>query len=282
MSNRPRFKAPFFARSHRGKGNLWDVVDAQGKTVVSKESYGFASRFVEVGPGIGEVEEVREAAEAAPRRRLRKKKNTATATRSTAKGYEAFCPACQHVIKLRPGFPYYRQPCPKCGGKIVVQKAENPRGALPPIRWEEKPPPRAWQDAHYRAAVARRDIKDPIAFVKWTWQRRMSSRARAAARKNPFVSDDQIRRAYKFYKAFMRRPADRRIFVDIPKPPRVSVLLGEVSQISYTTRRDGDTEAIEYYHRFKHPRPRLCTDQDGKKLFLAGGGYKVTKDGITG
>jgi hypothetical protein len=67
--------------------------------------------------------------------------------------------------------------------------------------------------------------------------------------------------------------------------------LGEVSQIEYFTQKSFDNfEPIIYYHKFgeedvkKNPhkvrRPRLLYSRRNKKLMLAGGGYKIKKEGI--
>jgi hypothetical protein len=67
--------------------------------------------------------------------------------------------------------------------------------------------------------------------------------------------------------------------------------LGEVNQIEYFTQKDFDNfEPIIYFHKFgeedakKNPRkvrrPRLLYSKRNKKLMLAGGGYKIKRDGI--
>jgi len=206
----------------------------------------------------------------------RKKKNPPALKEKTK--YMGACTKCGHEIKLAPGLPYYRQPCPMCGGKVVVEKA-NP---FPKIRWGGTAPPRAWQDRQYARALRNKRIKDPVAFVRWLWEQHLSEKHRAAIRQNPFINDMDTKEAYRFYKRFMGRPAEKRTFVEIPKPPRVAAVLGELVQVSYKTRREGDTEAIEYYHRFNKPLPKLCTDPKGRRLFIAGGKHKVTERGIVG
>ena len=67
--------------------------------------------------------------------------------------------------------------------------------------------------------------------------------------------------------------------------------LGEVHEVEYYTQKDFDNFApIRYYHHFgeedakKNPRhirrPRLIYSRRLKKLMLAGGAYKIKKDGI--
>ncbi len=67
--------------------------------------------------------------------------------------------------------------------------------------------------------------------------------------------------------------------------------LGEIAQIEYFTQKDFDNfEPIVYYHTFgeedakENPRhvrrPRLLYSRRYKKLMLAGGGYRIKRDGI--
>lgn len=55
--------------------------------------------------------------------------------------------------------------------------------------------------------------------------------------------------------------------------------LGRVVGIAYEAKRDGET--AQYFHRFnKKSRPNLVARDDGKKLYIDGGKYKVTDRGI--
>lgn len=55
--------------------------------------------------------------------------------------------------------------------------------------------------------------------------------------------------------------------------------MGPVVGIAYEAKRDGET--AQYFHRFnKKARPDLVARDDGKKLYIAGGRYKVTDRGI--
>lgn len=67
--------------------------------------------------------------------------------------------------------------------------------------------------------------------------------------------------------------------VSVPKYPSTLIAIGPCDGILYTTVRDSKTE--EYIHKFKRgKRPLLCSSVDGKQLFLLGGSYDFTQDGI--
>jgi len=69
--------------------------------------------------------------------------------------------------------------------------------------------------------------------------------------------------------------------IEIERPSARGKLwaLGQVVQINYLSdKNDGLTE---YYHRFDDELPLLVCDSEGR-LFLAGGDYIITEDGIEG
>jgi len=71
-------------------------------------------------------------------------------------------------------------------------------------------------------------------------------------------------------------------FVDMVDRPAhdVLMLIGHCDGVLYTTRRDGKQE--KYIHRFKrNSRPLLASSFDGKQLYMLGGAYDFTEEGIT-
>lgn len=71
-------------------------------------------------------------------------------------------------------------------------------------------------------------------------------------------------------------------FVDEVEAPAcdVAMLIGDCDGILYTTKRNGKIE--KYIHEFaKKSRPLLAASWDGKQLFILGGKYNFTQDGIT-
>lgn len=59
----------------------------------------------------------------------------------------------------------------------------------------------------------------------------------------------------------------------------VAMLIGKCDGVLYTTVRDGKTE--RYIHKFTgKSRPLLVSSWDGKQLYLLGGAYDFTAEGI--
>lgn len=59
----------------------------------------------------------------------------------------------------------------------------------------------------------------------------------------------------------------------------VAMLIGKCDGILYTTSRNGKTE--KYIHTFTgKSRPLLVSSWDGKQLYLLGGAYNFTEEGI--
>lgn len=70
-------------------------------------------------------------------------------------------------------------------------------------------------------------------------------------------------------------------FIDKHTLPRhdVLMLIGTCDGVLYTTRRSGKVE--KYIHKFSgNSRPLLASSWDGKQLYLVGGRYNFTAEGI--
>lgn len=64
--------------------------------------------------------------------------------------------------------------------------------------------------------------------------------------------------------------------------PSLVVKIGELTELSYRSDKwDKGSIAVDYTHKFKKPFPMLVSDADGN-LYIVGGSYKVTADGIVG
>jgi hypothetical protein len=83
------------------------------------------------------------------------------------------------------------------------------------------------------------------------------------------------------HQRFFGRAPDRidRTRVEAAPPRRVLVELGEVRALVYRAARDG--RARNYVHFFERP-PRLLADAQGQRLFIDGGRFRVTRQGIEG
>ena len=61
--------------------------------------------------------------------------------------------------------------------------------------------------------------------------------------------------------------------------PKVGMIIGQCDGVLYTTVRDN--EKLSYIHEFDgRSRPLLCSSWDGKQIFIVGGHYNFTEDGI--
>ena len=64
--------------------------------------------------------------------------------------------------------------------------------------------------------------------------------------------------------------------------PRVLVELGELRAVVYRAARGaGGDSSRNYVHFFDQP-PQLLADATGRRLFIAGGQFRVTRRGIEG
>lgn len=80
---------------------------------------------------------------------------------------------------------------------------------------------------------------------------------------------------------FRRFRGEEPKFIDSHSLPvsDVCMLIGKCDGVLYTTSRDGRTE--RYIHKFTgKSRPLLIASWDGKQLYLLGGAYDFTDEGI--
>lgn len=86
-------------------------------------------------------------------------------------------------------------------------------------------------------------------------------------------------RAAKGYADFTGHKPTRLVKRHLDDNTQVGYRAGPVVGIAYEATRDGETE--QYFHRFKKAaRPDLIVRDDGRQLFLDGGGYTFTERGI--
>lgn len=101
-------------------------------------------------------------------------------------------------------------------------------------------------------------------------------------RKNPAPSRSKaakIASAMKLYKKFSGHEAQEVGRMKKPEFPDVGIVIGEMDGVTYETIRDGVKE--KYFHRFdKKSRPLLISSHDGHSIYIVGGRYDFTEDGI--
>lgn len=87
------------------------------------------------------------------------------------------------------------------------------------------------------------------------------------------------RQAKQLFEDFTGHPGEEFDTVEIDDYDTV-IVIGTLDAVEYTTVRDGKT--IPYRHEFKaRSRPALCVSPDGQQLFVLGGNYLFTDQGIT-
>lgn len=99
-----------------------------------------------------------------------------------------------------------------------------------------------------------------------------------------YLHHPRLGEACALYRQFTGRAPQRLAVARLPRAqPGVLVDLGELTALVYRAARrtgaPGDAES--YVHRFDVP-PRLLADAAGRRLFIAGGRFRVTRRGIEG
>jgi hypothetical protein len=94
---------------------------------------------------------------------------------------------------------------------------------------------------------------------------------------------DLVERAADFRKKFHWGIPGRKVRrAKVPKAPKVMTKLGEIVNITYKTKKRGESAQF-FVHEFGEEggrRPTLGMDIENKKLHFVGGDYDVTADGI--
>lgn len=89
----------------------------------------------------------------------------------------------------------------------------------------------------------------------------------------------RIARAKKAFEDFKGEKPSRMRVARLPDRDVTGWEMGPMVGVAYEARRDGKTQ--QYFHEFKRSaRPRLVAQDDGRKLYIEGGRYKVTERGI--
>lgn len=88
-----------------------------------------------------------------------------------------------------------------------------------------------------------------------------------------------VRKAIELYEKFSGHEGDVIGRVEKPEFPDVALVIGELDGVAYETLRDG--ERVKFFHRFsKKSRPLLISSFDGTAIYILGGEYDFTEDGI--
>lgn len=101
-------------------------------------------------------------------------------------------------------------------------------------------------------------------------------------KRNPVAAPTREQKVQGAMRLFERFRLQEPQYVDEVAAPvcDVAMVIGHCDAVQYSTVRDGKKEY--YQHDFsKKSRPILAASWDGKQLFILGGRYNFTQDGIT-
>jgi len=108
---------------------------------------------------------------------------------------------------------------------------------------------------------------------------RLKKNPRPAPPRKLVVLQREYRQAIELYQKF-REARPQRIATMRVQMPRMLVRIGPVPWLYYLTTHKGGKEIL-YKHTFaKHARPFLASSHNGRALYLLGGEYDFTRDGI--
>ena len=102
-------------------------------------------------------------------------------------------------------------------------------------------------------------------------------------------AQEQLKKAFNFYEKFHWGIPSRKVIeteLEIPTAGRDGirrmVALGYLRGLIYQSTKEGEKKDQNYIHALEPVLPLLCTDEDGLRLFIVGGDYKVEARGIVG
>lgn len=138
-----------------------------------------------------------------------------------------------------------------------------------------------WKQA-VQAVVEGYGRKRPTDFyaVVASVYKQMGGRVNRKARGNP--SDADWGAALNFFSEFHEFLPDTVTVATVGRKSMPSLVskIGELVEVTYLSDK-WDKESREYTHKFKKRLPMLVADADGN-LYIVGGDYKITADGIVG
>ena len=165
---------------------------------------------------------------------------------------------------------------PKVGSKILIPNGYYPSGKARP--WLS-----ATVDKVAGQYVFFTEIKNKkpgiIPTSHFKAKKTVKAKSKTKRKVNPATSTRRkIKKAMSLYKRFREQEPE---FIDdvAIEWPTVGIVIGKCDGILYNTTRGGKKEY--YKHEFSGSScPTLCSSFDGKQIFLIGGNYNFTEDGI--
>jgi len=173
--------------------------------------------------------------------------------------------------------------CVKCAAEFrkTMPTGKNP-AASPPSWVRDKA---KWKEAmglaqvSYGHKIGSREARSLYAVVVAIYKD-LGGRIRRKVKRNP--SEKEWRAVIDLFDEFHEFEPDSTIVfkVNSLKIPGVLVKLGDLHEVTYKSNKF-DRRSRLYAHKFGRSKPILAADKDGR-LFIIGGGYKITNRGIEG
>ena len=163
----------------------------------------------------------------------------------------------------------------KVKGRSVKQAQSNP-----PVWATNK---KVWRDAVYTVieSYGNKRPEDFYAVVSDVYKK-MGGGIKRKVRGNP--SDAEWQKALDLFSDFHEFLPDAVTVASIPRKsmPSLVVKVGELVSLTYRSNKwDKNERSVDYTHKFKQSLPVLVSDADGN-LYIIGGNYKITSQGIVG
>ena len=96
------------------------------------------------------------------------------------------------------------------------------------------------------------------------------------------ANTEAVQQGVGLYTAFNRFSPSQVVRVRHPRViPPVVVELGELVGVIYRSDKGQPGQPLTYIHRMENP-PRLVSNIEGTQLYIVGGNYRVTPQGIEG
>ncbi len=117
---------------------------------------------------------------------------------------------------------------------------------------------------------------NPVKAKKTTFKKNPTPKAEF---RNTERATRELEQAMDLYRRFSGHEPEIVGSTKRPTLPNTGIIIGDLEGVAYETVRDGIKE--KYFHRFdKKSRPLLCSSFDGSLIFILGGEYNFTEDGI--
>lgn len=176
--------------------------------------------------------------------------------------------------------------CSECAKVLEAEAATMKKRSVKQI--QSNPPVWATDKKKWRDAVlavietyGKKKPEDFYAVVSDVYKK-MGGAVKRKVRGNP--SDDEWGSVVNLFAEFHEYLPDTVTVATVGRKsmPSLVMRVGELVELTYRSNKwDKNSRSVDYTHKFGKPLPVLVSDADGN-LYIVGGLYKITADGIVG